>query len=546
LAVANLDGLTNISSDIFAERKALVDRCWVFYGSKHDKGGVFLTHRTYISSRTMDVLSNLKPKFSQPDHSHIRITVYFRSKKKILSCSKNMGVISDMPAKHDDFKFDKILEVNLKLVLQFFCDIKLTFESQIFTTCTTSKPNSWGSSCEHLITRIISCSATSLSKNQRPQLSAEDEAKTHKIASVRILSMYRLDLMFDINVFGYLCRLRLTIGPKFDEMIVMVFTSTSMFSSKMLTLALSRNNSFKFRYFCAKTSSKHFPIATISVLAFKPDFERKNKHVILKTRNKYSQKIQEIDLFYNLRRFQLMSSLPICYIFSRFSAVFILSVPRYRQILMHRYPYRRIGYQYIGPKFNISYILDSNLVVTQLIPECININWIFNNYSPKASNLHKTASHHFANFDFVIYRIYELQPEIKSQPVPKGKPGPVQVVVGSNFGKIVLDETKDVLIELYAPWCGHCKALEPTYKKLAQKYRDEANLVIAKLDATANDVPAEYKASGFPTIFFAPKGGKSKPVKYEEKAKELFRRNYSKLVTERKCMEPLKPITEMT
>ena len=93
-------------------------------------------------------------------------------------------------------------------------------------------------------------------------------------------------------------------------------------------------------------------------------------------------------------------------------------------------------------------------------------------------------------------------------------------MVGSNFDKIVLDETKDVLIELYAPWCGHCKALEPTYKKVAQKYKDEPNLVIAKLDATANDVPVEYKASGFPTIFFAPKGGKLKPIKYEG-AREL-------------------------
>ena len=114
----------------------------------------------------------------------------------------------------------------------------------------------------------------------------------------------------------------------------------------------------------------------------------------------------------------------------------------------------------------------------------------------------------------------ELEPQIKSQPVPKGKTGPVQIVVGSNFDKIVFDETKDVLIELYAPWCGHCKSLEPIYKKLAQKYKDESNLVIAKLDATANDVPPEYKASGFPTIYFAPKGGKLKPVKYEG-AREL-------------------------
>ncbi|XP_028412228.1 protein disulfide-isomerase A4-like [Dendronephthya gigantea] len=123
--------------------------------------------------------------------------------------------------------------------------------------------------------------------------------------------------------------------------------------------------------------------------------------------------------------------------------------------------------------------------------------------------------------DFLdAYKNGELKPEIKSQPVPKGKSGPVQVVVGSNFENIVLDETKDVLIELYAPWCGHCKALEPTYKKLAQKYKDEPNLVIAKLDATANDVPVEYKASGFPTIYLAPKGKKTKPEKYEG-AREL-------------------------
>ena len=40
--------------------------------------------------------------------------------------------------------------------------------------------------------------------------------------------------------------------------------------------------------------------------------------------------------------------------------------------------------------------------------------------------------------------------------------------------------------------------------------------MIAKIDATVNDVPKEYKAEGFPTIFFAPAAGdKTKPVKYE-------------------------------
>jgi thiol-disulfide isomerase/thioredoxin len=33
------------------------------------------------------------------------------------------------------------------------------------------------------------------------------------------------------------------------------------------------------------------------------------------------------------------------------------------------------------------------------------------------------------------------------------------VVVGSTFDTIVMDPTKDVLLEVYAPWCQHCKML---------------------------------------------------------------------------------------
>ncbi|XP_067934993.1 protein disulfide-isomerase A3-like [Watersipora subatra] len=109
----------------------------------------------------------------------------------------------------------------------------------------------------------------------------------------------------------------------------------------------------------------------------------------------------------------------------------------------------------------------------------------------------------------------KLEEYLKSEDVPDNSGNAVKVVVAKNFDEIVNDPERDVLIEFYAPWCGHCKSLEPKYKELAEKFADEDGITIAKMDATANDVPSGYEVRGFPTIYFAPKGKKSSPKKYE-------------------------------
>jgi len=63
----------------------------------------------------------------------------------------------------------------------------------------------------------------------------------------------------------------------------------------------------------------------------------------------------------------------------------------------------------------------------------------------------------------------ELEPFLKSEPIPEHPEGPVVVAVAKNFDDAVINNGKDTLIEFYAPWCGHCKKLAPIFDELAQK-----------------------------------------------------------------------------
>lgn len=107
----------------------------------------------------------------------------------------------------------------------------------------------------------------------------------------------------------------------------------------------------------------------------------------------------------------------------------------------------------------------------------------------------------------------KIKPSVKSAPIPS-KQGPGSyVLVADAFEEVVYgnDNKKDVFLELYAPWCGHCKRLKPIWDNLARSFEGAGDkVVIAKFDAIENDVPVSsgITIAGYPTLKFKAAGSK--------------------------------------
>jgi len=91
---------------------------------------------------------------------------------------------------------------------------------------------------------------------------------------------------------------------------------------------------------------------------------------------------------------------------------------------------------------------------------------------------------------------------------PKAAPSHVEMLTDTTF-KTEIGGDKDVLVAFTAPWCGHCKTLAPVWEKLASDFAAEPSVLIAKVDAEAENAKAtakEQDVSSYPTLKFFPKG----------------------------------------
>jgi len=100
---------------------------------------------------------------------------------------------------------------------------------------------------------------------------------------------------------------------------------------------------------------------------------------------------------------------------------------------------------------------------------------------------------------------------------------------------MVFQKDKDVMLEIYAPWCSHCKSLKPIYDELATKLLPHDHIIISKMDGTANEsTHDDIEWNAFPTIYYF-KAGEKKPKKYEggrtlEEMMKFIKENSSKSI----------------
>jgi protein disulfide-isomerase A1 len=104
----------------------------------------------------------------------------------------------------------------------------------------------------------------------------------------------------------------------------------------------------------------------------------------------------------------------------------------------------------------------------------------------------------------------EASPHLQSEEIPETNDGPVRVVVGKTFESEIVKSDKPVFLEVYAPWCGHCKSLAPIWEELGKAYVG-TDVVIAKIDGSANHIP--FQIQGFPTLVLFLKG-EAEPIQF--------------------------------
>ena len=98
-----------------------------------------------------------------------------------------------------------------------------------------------------------------------------------------------------------------------------------------------------------------------------------------------------------------------------------------------------------------------------------------------------------------------------SRQAPKSGPGGgsqfIVTIDSENWQQIIFGNNQPIIVEFYAPWCGHCKQLAPEYAKAATNLKGMVLFGAVNCDEAANKpLCGQFQVQGFPTIKIFPHG----------------------------------------
>jgi len=78
-------------------------------------------------------------------------------------------------------------------------------------------------------------------------------------------------------------------------------------------------------------------------------------------------------------------------------------------------------------------------------------------------------------------------------------------VTDQSFDAEVLKANLPVLIDMWAPWCGPCRMVEPILKKLSDKYQGKVKFCRMNVDENQK-TPSQYRVMSIPNMLFIKSG----------------------------------------
>lgn len=109
-----------------------------------------------------------------------------------------------------------------------------------------------------------------------------------------------------------------------------------------------------------------------------------------------------------------------------------------------------------------------------------------------------------------------IKTEVKNAKESKHDHKHIVRVTGANFADVIMDKTKDVIVNFYSPHCSHCKKFSAVWEAFGEALCGIDTIVVAQMDAISNDPPPGViiGVGGFPTIKIFPANNKNKPIDF--------------------------------